>query len=71
MTTDNKDTHFGTKDMKRKDRRETLYRRIEHLERRVTDNKDNLVGTHYDRAELSSLKWVLDRELESFNERNK
>lgn len=57
--------------MKRKDRRETLYRRIEHLERRVTDNKDNLVGTHYDRAELSSLKWVLDRELESFNERNK
>lgn len=44
-------------------KRERLYRRVEHLERRIANHEDD-GGTAYDRGEASALKWLLNREIE-------
>jgi hypothetical protein len=55
------DIVYGKSDIKKKPRRERLYRRVEFLERRINERGDDTAC--YDEAELSALQWILDAEL--------
>ena len=54
------DIDFETIDHHRSQRREILYRRVEFLERRISERDTGEL--QYDKAELSALTWLLDAE---------
>ena len=55
-----RDIDFETIDHHRGQRREILYRRVEFLERRISERDTGEL--QYDKAELSALTWILDAE---------
>ena len=57
---EDEDIDFGTRDNHKSQRREILYRRVEFLERRISERDTGEL--QYDKAELSALTWILDAE---------